>query len=134
MIDGAVKLKSGDAVAAVALMKASANYDLAYTSVFQPLYPSYIRGLAYLQTGEATAAAAEFQKLVLRRGLVGRGVIGSLARLQLARAQRAMDDAGAAIGSYEAFLDLWRDADADVPVYLAAKAEYQQLRNRRGSK
>ena len=90
--------------------------------------------MAYLQTGEPGAAAAEFQKVLLRRGLVGRGVIGPLARLQLARAQSAMGDTAAAIASYEAFLDLWRDADADVPVYVAAKAEYEKLRNRQRSK
>ena len=61
-------------------------------------------------------------------------MIGSLARLQLARAQSATNDTSAAIGSYDAFLDLWRGADADIPVYVAAKSEYQQLRNRRGSK
>jgi eukaryotic-like serine/threonine-protein kinase len=61
-------------------------------------------------------------------------VIGPLARLQLARAQSAMGDLSAAIDSYEAFLDLWRDADADIPVYVAAQAEYEKLRNRNGSK
>lgn len=87
-----------------------------------------------MQAGEASAAAGEFQKVLLRRGLVGRGVIGRLARLQLARAQSGMSDIGAALGNYEAFLDLWRDADADVPAYLAAKAEYEKLRNRHASK
>jgi len=134
LIDAALKLQSGDAVSAVALVKASLTYDLAYTFVFQPLYPAYIRGLAYLQGGDPGAAAAEFQKVLLRRGLVGRGVIGPLARLQLARAQSAMGDLAAANGSYEAFLDLWRDADADIPVYRAAKTEYEALRSRRGSK
>jgi eukaryotic-like serine/threonine-protein kinase len=134
LIDGAVKLQSGDAAAAVALLKPSLNYDLAYTFVFQPLYPAYIRGLAYLQSRDPTAAAAEFQKVLLHRGLVGRGVIGPLARLQLARAQSAMGDTATAIGSYRAFLDLWHDADGDIPVYMAAKAEYERLQNRRGSK
>jgi tetratricopeptide (TPR) repeat protein len=134
LIDGAVKLKSGDAAAAVALLNEPLNYDLAYTFVFQPLYPAYVRGLAYLQSGDTRAAAAEFQKVLGRRGLVGRGVIGPLSRLQLAKAQNAMDDTAAAIGSYETFFDLWRDADADIPVYTAAKMEYDKLRNRRRSK
>jgi eukaryotic-like serine/threonine-protein kinase len=107
---------------------------LAYTFVFRPLYPAYLRGLAYLQSGDASAAAAQFQKVLGRPGLVGRGVIGPLSRLQLARAQSAMGDTGAAIGSYRAFLDLWHDADGDIPVYMAAKAEYERLQNRRGSK
>ena len=134
LIDGAVMLGSGDADAAIGVLKAALNHDLAYTSVFQPLYPAYIRGLAYLEAGEPKAAAAEFQKLIRRRGLVGRGVIGALANLQLARAQSAMGDAAAAIGSYETFLDFWRDADVDVPVYVAARAEHTKLRASRRSK
>jgi serine/threonine protein kinase/tetratricopeptide (TPR) repeat protein len=133
LIDGAVMLQSGDAGAALAVMKAT-NRDLAYTAIFQPLYPAYIRGLAYLQAGDPNAAATEFQKLIRRPGLLGRGVIGPLAGLQLARAQSAMGDTAAAIGSYEVFLDRWRDADADVPVYAAARAEYERLRTSRSSK
>jgi eukaryotic-like serine/threonine-protein kinase len=134
LIDGAVKLHGGNGVAAVALLNASVKYDLAYTFVFRPLYPAYLRGLAYLQSGDASAAAAQFQKVLGRPGLVGRGVIGPLSRLQLARAQSAMGDTGAAIGSYETFFNLWQNADADIPAYIAAKAEYDRLRNRRGSK
>jgi len=134
LIDAAVALHAGDAAAAVALSKASLKHDLAYTFVFQPLYPAYIRGLAYLQAGDPTAAATEFQKVIVRRGLVGRGVIGPLARLQFARAQRAKGDVTAAIGAYESFLELWRNADADVPIYVVAKAEYEALRNHRGAR
>jgi serine/threonine protein kinase/tetratricopeptide (TPR) repeat protein len=130
LIDGAVKLGAGEPGAAVELLKPSLKYDLAYTFIFPPLYPAYCRGLAYLQAGDAHAAAAEFQKVMRRPGLVGPGVIGPLSRLQLGRAQAAMGDVTAAMGSYEAFLDLWRAADSDVPVYAAAKAEYEILRHR----
>ena len=115
-------------------MKTSLNYDLAYTAIVQPLYPAYIRGLAYQRAGQASAAAGEFQKVILRRGLVGRGVIGPLARLQLARAQASMGDVASAAGSYQAFLDLWHDADPDIPLYTAAKAEYEKLRDRHDAK
>jgi DNA-binding winged helix-turn-helix (wHTH) protein/tetratricopeptide (TPR) repeat protein len=130
LIDASITLQSGDASRALALLTKSVKYDLAYTYIIPPLYPVYVRGLAYLKAGDAPSAAAEFQKVMVRRGLAGRGIIGSLSQLQLARAQRAMGDVTAAIGSYEAFLDLWKDADADVPVYIAAKAEYERLRHR----
>ena len=130
LIEGAVKLGTSEPRAAVDLLKPSLKYDLAYTAIFPPLYPAYVRGLAYLQAGDARAAVAEFQKVVRRPGLVGVGVIGPLSRLQLARGQGAMGDVTAAMGSYEAFLDLWRAADADVPVYVAAKAEYEAMRGR----
>jgi len=29
---------------------------------------------------------------------------------------------------YEAFLQLWKDADPDIPILIAAKAEYAKLR------
>jgi tetratricopeptide (TPR) repeat protein len=129
LIDGAARLRSDDAAGAVRALEPVAKYDLAYAT-FPALYPAYIRGLAYLQAGEAAAAAAEFQTILRYPGLVGRGVIGSLAMVHLGRAQRAMGDEPAALASYQAFLDLWRDADADIPVYRAARDEYLALRNR----
>jgi serine/threonine protein kinase/tetratricopeptide (TPR) repeat protein len=128
LIDGAVMLRTGDAGGALELMRASSSFDLAYTRIIPPLYPAYIRGLAYLQAGDAPAAAAEFQKVMSRPGLVGRGIIGPLAWLQLARAQCAMGEVAKSIATYEAFLGRWSDADADLPLYVAAKSEYEKLR------
>jgi len=71
-------------------------------------------------------AATEFQKLVDYRGLVGTDVIGALAHLQIARAQKIMGDE-AASKLYEDFLNLWKDADPDIPIYQQAKAEYAKL-------
>jgi hypothetical protein len=36
-------------------------------------------------------------------------------------------DEAAARKSYEAFLNLWKDADADIPIYQQAKAEYAKF-------
>jgi eukaryotic-like serine/threonine-protein kinase len=58
-----------------------------------------------------------------------RHVVGPLARLQLGRAQKMMGDNASARKSYEGFLSIWKDADADLPVYRQAKAEYAQLKN-----
>jgi hypothetical protein len=55
-------------------------------------------------------------------------VTGSLARLQLGRAQKMMGDVAAAGKSYEKFLTLWKNADPDVPIYRQAKAEYAKLK------
>jgi hypothetical protein len=54
---------------------------------------------------------------------------GPLARLQLGRAEKLMGDDAAARKSYEEFLTIWKDADADIPIYRQAKAEYAQLKN-----
>jgi hypothetical protein len=39
-----------------------------------------------------------------------------------------MGDKAAARKSYEDFLTLWKDADPDVPILRAAKAEYAKLK------
>jgi hypothetical protein len=38
-----------------------------------------------------------------------------------------MGDNESARKSYEEFLNIWKDADADLPLYRQAKAEYAQL-------
>ncbi len=53
-------------------------------------------------------------------------ILYPLSFLELARATRDTD-ASAAKKAYEAFLDLWRDADPDLPPLQAARAEMERL-------
>ena len=46
------------------------------------LYPIYVRGEAYLAAHQGAEAAAEFQKIIEHRGVVGSDPIGALAHLQ----------------------------------------------------
>jgi len=73
------------------------------------------------------AAAAEFQKLIDHPGIVLNQPIGSLAHLELGRAYALSGDNVKALASYEKFLTLWKDADPDIPVLIAAKSEYAKL-------
>ncbi|HET9994142.1 MAG TPA: tetratricopeptide repeat protein, partial [Candidatus Acidoferrum sp.] len=101
------------------------------------LYPTYVRGEAYLEAGEGGAAAAEFQKILDHSGLVWNCWTGALAHLGVARANalQARTAKGAdadaarvrALAAYKDFLDLWKDADPDIPILKQAKAEYQFL-------
>jgi tetratricopeptide (TPR) repeat protein len=126
-IRAAVKLRQHDPGTAIDLLHGTAKYDLAFTgSVY--LYPAYIRGLAYLELGDGQSAAAQFQELIDNPGFAVRHVTGPLAWLQLGRAQKMMGDEAATRKSYETFLDLWKNADPDIPVYEQAKAEYAKLR------
>ncbi len=127
-IRAAMKLNANDPAAAIAALQPSRKYELSINFSFNGLYPAYIRGLAYLQLGDGRLAAVEFQKLVDHRGLVATDVIGALAHLQIARAQKMMGDEASARKWYEDFLVLWKDADPDVPIYQQAKAEYAKLR------
>ncbi len=127
-IRAAIKLRHHDPAAAIDLLRGTAKYDLAFTASFESVYPAYIRGLAYLELGDGRSAAAQFQKLIDNPGFTVRHVTGPLAWLQLGRAQKIMGDEAAARRSYETFLDLWKNADPDIPIYQQAKAEYAKLR------
>ena len=127
-VRAAVKLQQHDPAAAIDLLRGALPYDLANTKSFDYVYPAYIRGLAYLESGDGRSAAGEFQKVIDNPGLSVWFVTGPLARLQLGRAQKMMGDEAAARRSYETFLDLWKDADPDLPIYQQAKIEYAQLK------
>jgi eukaryotic-like serine/threonine-protein kinase len=130
-VQAAVKLQKLDPNAAIDLLRGTIQYDLAYTMSFDYLYPAYIRGLAYLELGDGRSAAGEFQKLIDNPGLCLGYITGPLARLQLGRAERLMGDNASARESYEEFLNIWKDAEPDLPIYRQAKAEYAQLQKHR---
>jgi serine/threonine protein kinase/DNA-binding winged helix-turn-helix (wHTH) protein/Tfp pilus assembly protein PilF len=129
-IRASIKLRENDPAGAIESLRPTVKYDLAYPDAFQSLYPAYIRGIAYLQLGDGRSAAAEFQKVLDHPGIVGREVTGALSHLQFARAQKMMGDEAAARKSYEDFLNLWKNADPDLPIYQQAKAEYAKLPKR----
>ena len=101
------------------------------------LYPTYLRGQAYLAAGQGKEAAAEFQKILDHSGIVWNCWTGALAHLGVARAnalqsrtsQGADADAARAraLAAYKDFLTLWKDADTDIPILKQAKAEYAKL-------
>jgi eukaryotic-like serine/threonine-protein kinase len=52
----------------------------------------------------------------------------ALAHLGLARAYAMQGDTAKAKAAHQDFLTLWKDADPDIPILIAAKAEYAKLR------
>jgi eukaryotic-like serine/threonine-protein kinase len=90
-------------------------------------YPAYVRGLAYLAARRGVEAAVEFQKILAHRGIVVSDPIGALARLQLGRAYALSGDKIQARTAYQDFLSLWKDADAEIPIFRQAEAEYGKL-------
>jgi hypothetical protein len=103
------------------------------------LYPTYIRGEAYLAAGHGTQAAAEFQKVLDHGGIVWNCWTGALARLGVARADalQAKNLTGGdadlartrALAAYKDFLTLWKGADPDITIYKQAKVEYAKLQS-----
>ena len=127
-------LNQNDPAKALELTQAAAPYDFAVPgtafftgALFGALYPVYVRGLAYSQLSRPSDAAAEFRKILDHPGLVSNDPIGSVARLQLARALSASGDRENSATVYKDLLALWKDADPDVPVFRQAKVEHARL-------
>ncbi len=91
------------------------------------LHSAYVRGESFLATRRYPEAAAEFQKLLDHRGLVGLDPLGVLARLQLARALAASGDRAKSAAVYKDLLAIWKDADPDIPLVRQARAESAHL-------
>lgn len=123
-------LNHGNAAQAVEKTQTAATYEFAIPATawyngafFGALYPIYVRGLAYAQTGRHREAAAEFQKIVDHLYITLNDPIGPMARLGLARALQASGDHAKSAAVYKDLLAVWKDADPDVPVVQQARAE-----------
>ena len=110
---------------------AAAPYELGLPTIglynWPNLYPVYVRGEAYLAARQGSEAVAEFQKILDHRGTVLNEPIGALAHLGLARAYAMQGENAKATAAYQDFLTLWKDADPDIPIFIAAKAESAKL-------
>jgi Tfp pilus assembly protein PilF len=81
--------KKNPAAALTALQAASPPLEfgaIAFINNVSCLYPTYVRGEAYLAAGQGNAAAAEFQKILDHSGIVWNCWTGALAHLGVARA------------------------------------------------
>jgi len=127
-INAAVEISKGKSPQAIVDLEAAAPYELGTAeALISYLYPAYVRGQAYLLAHNGTAAAAEFQKLLDHRGIVGNFVTGTLAHLQIGRAYAMAGDTAKAKAAYQDFFTIWKEADPDIPILKQAKAEYAKL-------
>ena len=129
-IRAAVALERKDPNRAIDLLKETSTIELGQATSALTIFlcPVYIRGETYLMLHDGNAAAAEFQKFIDHRGLVMNFSWGALARLGLARAYAMQGDTPKAKAAYQDFLTLWKDADSDIPILIAAKSEYAKLK------
>jgi eukaryotic-like serine/threonine-protein kinase len=126
-----------DALAALQVAAAIELGQIQFVANSSCLYPTYLRGEAYLANGQGKEAAVEFQKILDHSGIVWNCWTGALAHLGVARANalQARTSQGAdadaarvrALAAYKDFLTLWKDADPDIPILKQAKAEYAKL-------
>jgi predicted Zn-dependent protease len=103
--------------------------DLQRASSFDLRSPELmlLRGNAHLAAKQPAAAAEQFQKTIEHQFVDPMWVNAALAHLGLARARALQGDRAGARQEYEAVLTIWKDADPDLPVLLAAKAELARL-------
>jgi eukaryotic-like serine/threonine-protein kinase len=143
-IQAQLALNKKNPVAALTALQAATPIELGQINFvvnISCLYPTYVRGEAYLAAEQGKEAAAEFQKILNHSGIVWNCWTGALAHLGVARAnalqaktfqgQRQGADADAArvraLAAYKDFLALWNDADPNLPVLKEAKTEYAKL-------
>jgi tetratricopeptide (TPR) repeat protein len=118
-----IELQRGKPAQAIELLQPALQYEAA-----GGFMPTWIRAQAYLQLKQGAQAAAEFQKIIDHRGWDVTSPLWPLAHLGLARAAMLQGDAAKAKQMYDEFFRLWKDADADLPVLIEAKKEYEKLK------
>jgi serine/threonine protein kinase/tetratricopeptide (TPR) repeat protein len=132
VLSALVALHQGQPEKAIEFLQPATPYEFGlpacwFNGNFGLFYSIYVRGEAYLAAHRGAEAAAEFQKIRDHLAIVATDPIGALARLQSGRALAMSGDTVKAKASYEEFLDLWKEADADLPILQQAKAEYARL-------
>ena len=131
VIRAAIANHRGNYAQAIEVLKTARRYD--HAEVFKiPLdldqFAPYLRGQAFLGQRSGAEAAAEFQYVLDHRSLAPFSLLGPLAQLGLARAYVLSGDIEKAHQAYDSLFALWKDADADLPVLLEAKKEYEKLK------
>jgi len=118
-----IALHRGDSARAVQLLEPAYRYE-----IVGAFWPQYFRGQAFLSLHKGTQAAAEFKKIIEHRGWAPRSPLYPRAYLGLAQASALNGDRAGARKAYEDFFALWKDADADLPILIEAKKDYEKLK------
>ena len=123
LIRAELEIQRGNRAQAIQMLEAVSRYE---SVTF--FHSNYLRGQAYLGERNGAAAARQFQKILDHQGWSPLSPLYPLAHLGLARAAMLEGDKSKARKSYQDFLALWKDADADLPILIEAKKEYEKLR------
>ena len=123
IIKAALELQRNNPAQAIQLLEATRRYEPA-----AEFWPQYLRGLAYLSLKSGDEAAAEFRRILDHRGEATLSVLYPLARLGLARAIAVTGDSEKSRAEYQSFFELWKDADADLPILIEAKQRLELVK------
>ncbi len=116
-----IELNHANASKAVELLKAAQAYDKGNASMLR------LRGNAFRMNHQFKEAETEFLAAMKLRTDGSQDANSFLAQLDLARTYAAEGESAKARTTYQDFFVTWKDADADLPLLKAAKAEYAKL-------
>jgi DNA-binding winged helix-turn-helix (wHTH) protein/tetratricopeptide (TPR) repeat protein len=120
-IKAAIALNQHRPEDAIEALKPAVPYDLRSFDV-----PA-LRGRAYLVAKQPVLAEAEFHKILDHPGIEPLSQNYPLAQLGLARALAQQGKTVEAGFAYKVVIQIWKDADPDLPRLKEAKAEYAKL-------
>ncbi|HWO02881.1 MAG TPA: protein kinase family protein, partial [Blastocatellia bacterium] len=122
-IRAALELQRDNPTQAIQLLESTRRYEPA-----AEFWPQYVRGLAYLKLKLANEASAEFNRILDHRGEATLSVLYPLARLGLAGAIDLAGNKEASRKEYQRFSDMWKYADADLPILIKAKQSFASIK------
>jgi len=123
LIRAQLELHRGNPAQAIQFLEPARKYD-----VYGDFWPQYVRAQAYLKQGDGAQATTEFRAIIDHRGWYPLSPLYPLAHAGLARAAALSGDEVKARKAYQDFFALWKDADANIPLLVAARQEYDKLK------
>jgi eukaryotic-like serine/threonine-protein kinase len=129
VIQAASALYRDQPARSVELLVPASAYERSY------LEPIYLLALADLRLNKGAEAAVEFQKIADHKGESwgatwihpNWGLFYSLSYLGMARGDALAGETEKAKKAFQEFFELWKEADADLPILKQAQAEYARL-------
>jgi tetratricopeptide (TPR) repeat protein len=120
LLEGAVALYEKRPGEAVKLLEPAQVYEL------RDYIIPFLRGRAFLDAKSPERALAEYRAIADNPGIDPVSPMYPLAYLGMARAYRLQGKRAESRAAYERFFEIWKDADANLPVLLKARREYAQ--------
>jgi tetratricopeptide (TPR) repeat protein len=121
LLEGAVAIYRNKAGEAVKLLEPAQVYEL------RDYIIPFLRGRAYLDAKIPERAVTEYRAITDNPGIDPVSPMYPLAYLGMARAYSLEDKRAESRTAYERFFDIWKEADANLPVLQEARREYAKL-------
>jgi tetratricopeptide (TPR) repeat protein len=119
-----------DAIAVYKKFMRSSHDAFNISAVLYHNTPFITDGLAraYQHKGDITKAIAEYERLIGSELINVHSLIHPKLHYRLAKLYQEKGEREKAINEYEKFLDLWREADEDLPELIDAKKRFEKLK------